>query len=339
MGAADSTMDFAELTALAAGHVDARTIQVAVKIGVFEALAEQERDVTSLAGALGCDARAIGLLTNALVALGLLIKDSGRYRLAAAARRFLVESSDEYLGGMILFDEALFRTWSDLEQSVRSGIPARTPDMFQTNPEETERFIRAMDSLTRARGDARHLAERLDLSRVARMADVGGGPGTYLVEFLRRWPRMRGAIYDLPATLAVARRILAEREPWALQRIELVTVNYLADDLPGPCDALFLSNVIHSEDEAANQALMEKCFRALSSGGTVIIKDHIMSRDLTSPRAGALFSLHLLLTTRGRDYGFDEVERWLAQAGFTDIVEQVLPSPPFTSSIVTGRRP
>lgn len=332
-------MDFAELAALAGGHAEARAIQVALKLGMFEELAGAERDQGALGAALRCDPRATGLLANALTALGLLHKSAGRYRLSDAARRFLVESSDQYLGGMILLDEALFAIWARLEDSVRAGGPARTPDMFQERPDETERFVRAMDSLTRARGDARYLAAQLDLHDVATIADLGGGPATYLVEFLGRWPGLNGAIYDLPATLAVTRRLLAERDPAALKRIELVSVDYLRDELPGPRDAIFLSNIIHSEDVATNRVLAAKCFHALSAGGRVIIKDHIMNADLTEPRAGAVFSLYLLLTTRGRDYSFEEVAGWLRAAGFDEVKRHILPSPPFTSSVVVGYKP
>ena len=240
---------------------------------------------------------------------------------------------------MIAFDEALFPLWVRLEESVRSGAPARAPDMFQFRPEETARFIRAMDSLVRARGDARYLAANLDLSGVDVLADVGGGPGTYLVEFLKRWPGLRGAICDLPATLAAARDILAQRDSVTLERIALVSFDYRRDEIPVRCGAILLSNVIHSETEAANQALAHKCFRALNPGGRLIVKDHVMNRELTAPAAGAVFSLYLLLTTHGRDYSFEEVGAWLSDAGFLDIERQTLPSPPFSSSLVLARRP
>jgi SAM-dependent methyltransferase len=332
-------MEFAELAGLAGGHAEARAIQVAVKLKMFEVLAREPLDEAGLAAAIHSDRRATALLANALVSLGFLAKPAGRYDLNDASRRYLLESSDEYLGGMILFDEALFGTWAHLEDSIRSGAPARTPDMFQSRPDDTERFIRAMDSLVRARGDARHVAEHLDLSGVDSIADLGGGPGTYLAAMLRRWPHLSAAVYDLPATLEVARRVLAEREPEAAARIELKTVDYLHDELPGPRGAIFISNIVHSEDADTNAELMRKCFRALRSDGLVIIKDHVMNRDLTEPRAGAIFSLYLLLTTRGRDYSYDEVSGWLAAAGFVDIRLQPLPAPPFTSAMVIARKP
>jgi len=332
-------MDFAELAALASGHAEARAIQTALKLGIFEVLEPAPLDDAGLAAAIFANRRATALIANAMVALALLDKRDNRYSLTDASRRYLLRSSAEYLGGLILFDEAIFGTWTNLEQTIRSGAPARPTDMFQSRPEETERFIRAMDSLTRARGDPIYVANRLDLSRVSMLADIGGGPGTYAVAMLHRWPHLRAAIYDLPATLEVARRILAEREPAVLARIDLVRVDYLYDEIPGPCGALFMSNIIHNEDETANAQTFRKCFRALESGGLMIIKDHIMNADLTEPRPGAIFALYLLLTTRGRDYSFDEVSRWLADAGFVDIRHEALPSPPFTSSMVIARKP
>jgi SAM-dependent methyltransferase len=332
-------MDFAELSALASGHAEARAIQTALKLGIFEVLDSSPLDESALAAAISANRRATALIANAMAALGLLEKRANRYALTDPSRRYLLRSSAEYLGGLILFDESIFGTWTHLDQTIRTGVPARPTDMFQSRPEETERFIRAMDSLTRARGDPAYVADRLDLSRVSMLADIGGGPGTYSLAMLHRWPHLRAVIYDLPATLEVARRILAEREPATSSRIDLVRFDYLYDEIPGRCGALFMSNIIHNEDETDNARLFQKCFRALEPGGLMIIKDHIMNADLTEPRPGAIFALYLLLTTRGRDYSFDEVSRWLRDAGFVDIRHDALPSPPFTSSMVIARKP
>jgi SAM-dependent methyltransferase len=331
-------MEFSELAGLAGAHAEARAIQVALKLGMFEALSARTLDADELAAAIACDSRATSLLANAMAALGLLDKRADRYGLSDASRRFLIAAAPEYLGALILFDEAIFPLWSSLENSIRSGLPARTPDMYQGRPEETRRFIRAMDSLVLARGDARYLAANLDLSGVRSIADIGGGPGTYLIEFLRRYPDLKGTILDLPATLAVTREILAEHGGEPGGRIELVEFDYRREELPVGFDAAFLSNIIHSEDTPTNRALIHQCYRGLNRGGMVVIKDHVMNADLTQPATGAVFSLYLLLTTLGRDYSFEEIGGWLREAGLVDIRSQPLPSPPFSSSVVTARR-
>ncbi len=95
---------------------------------------------------------------------------------------------------------------------------------------------------------------------------------------------------------------------------------------------------IHGEDEAANQRLRRRGAAALQSGGRIVIKDHILEADLTSPAVGAVFSVQMLPFTRGRDYSFDEVRAWLQQAGLTDIAQWRL-APPLTFSLVTAGQP
>src|SRR5579859_7462247 len=166
-------MDFSTIARMAGGHAEARAIQIALKLGIFERLSTGAVAAEGLASALGSESRATAILCNALAALGLLHKIDGHFHLDQAAQRFLVESSPEYLGGMILFDAALWDEWGRIEDSIRSGAPARTPDMFQSTPAATARFIRAMDSLVRARGDDRWTAEHLDLSFASSVADLG----------------------------------------------------------------------------------------------------------------------------------------------------------------------
>jgi hypothetical protein len=113
--------------------------------------------------------------------------------------------------------------------------------------------------------------------------------------------------------------------------------DYTRDELPKGFDLVFLSNIIHGETPKTNLALMRKVFDSLNPNGRIVIKDHIMDSSLTRPKAGAVFSLQMLLTTNGRDYSFDEVSDWLAQVGFINVQEVPL-ALPLTSSLVMGRK-
>ncbi|HEY7534798.1 MAG TPA: methyltransferase, partial [Thermodesulfobacteriota bacterium] len=229
----------------------------------------------------------------------------------------------------------LWNTWGSLEQSIRSGNPARKADMFQKNAEETERFIMAMHSLVNARGDAEILSDKLDFSRAKTLLDIGSGPGTYPIQFLRKYPNLKITILDLPRTLSITKKVL--RNEQISGRIRLVERDYNSGEIPKGFDIAFLSNIIHSESEEANQKLLKKVYRALNPRGKIIIKDHILDSTLTSPAVGAIFSINMLLTTKGRDYSFRELRNWLINAGFEKI-RWIRLKPPLTSSLVIGRK-
>jgi SAM-dependent methyltransferase len=328
-------MEFRELARLNGAYAESRILHAAVTLGVFDALDAAGRTAPELAQSLGTQPRATELLLNALVALHLVRKDGDRFRETDVSRTYLTSAAATSYNGMIRFDASLWPVWERLADSVRRGEPARAPDMFQSAPEETARFIDGMHSLVQARGDARVLAETLDLGSAQRLLDVGAGPGTYAIEFCRRHPALAVTIFDLPATLEVTRRHLGGTG--LEDRIRLVAGDYRRDPLPAGHDVAFLANVIHGEDEPTNQALMRKLHEALAPGGRLMIKDHVTDESGTSPAPAALFSIAMLLFARGRDYAYGEIREWLLSAGFSRVSIDVLP-PGLISSLVTARK-
>lgn len=326
-------MEFRELARLNGGYVESRILHAAVTVELFDALDASGRSGEEIAAAIGTNPRATTLLLNALVAMRLVRKRGDHFLETDASRTFLTTGSPTSYTGMVRFDASLWPLWERLADTVRSGEPARAPDMFQATPAETARFIDAMASLVQARGDARVLAETLDLAAARRLLDVGSGPGSFPIEFCRRHPNLEVTIFDLPATLEVTRRHLAEAGFDG--RIRLVAGDYRRDALPTGFDVAFLSNIVHGEDEATNRALMRNVHAALAPGGRVLIKDHVTDESGTSPAAAAVFSIAMLLFARGRDYAYGEIRAWLLEAGFSRVGVDVLP-PGLISTMVTG---
>jgi len=328
---------FARVAGIAGGYVEARILQAAVRLGVFDALQHHTADAAALAADVGADARAMGLLLEALVVLGLLDRDGAGYRLNDLSATYLASASSRDFSGMVRFDALSWDAWGKLEDAVRDGRPARVPDMYQQDEAETAIFINAMDSLVKARGDAEAVADLLELSQARRLLDIGPGPATYPIALCRRYPELHATLYDLPGTLRVTERYVAGSEVAA--RMECVAGDYRRDAVPGGHDVIFLSNIIHGEDHATNQALVEKLSGALVPGGRLVIKDHILGGSRAETDAGTVFSLLMLLTTEGgRCYTREDVTGWFERGGLTDAGRIELP-PPFTSSLAIGRKP
>jgi SAM-dependent methyltransferase len=328
-------MDFSELNRLSSGFIVSRIIQVAVRTGIFDKIETRGSTSEEVASFISTNPRATELFLNALVAISLLSKESEKYFNTEISRTYLVKNSSKYFGGMIIFEHNLWDVWGKLEESVRTGMPSRKPDMFQNKEDETENFILAMHSLVRARGDAEVVSDLLDLRWANSLIDIGSGPGTYPIEFMNRYPKLKITIFDLPGTLGVTRKILEKEHK--IGQITLFEGDYKKNKIPKGFDVAFLSNIIHSEDEDTNQSLMKNIYEALNTGGLLVIKDHILNEDLTSPAVGAIFSITMLLATNGRDYSFKEVSKWLDNAGFKYIEWKQLPKP-LESSLVTARK-
>jgi precorrin-6B methylase 2/predicted transcriptional regulator len=329
-------MDFSELMRLAGGHVEARLIQTAVELGIFDALENPEATVDAVANCLKLEPKATELLLNALASLALIQKRGESFALTETAEKYLLKSSPQYAGGMIRFESLLWNCWEKLPEAIRSGQPVRPPNMYQDNPSETEIFIKAMDSLVNARGDTAVVANALDWSRTGELLDIGSGPATYPIGFCKRFPGLRVTIFDLPGTLAITDRYV--REAGMAERIRRIAGDYRKDSIPGNYDVIFLSNIIHGESFESNQSLIGKLTANLKPGGQIVVKDHILDDSCTSPTVGAIFSLLMLLTTEsGRCYSFNEIKAWMEQAGLSQVWQIDLP-PPLTSSLVVGTR-
>jgi SAM-dependent methyltransferase len=329
-------MKFSQLMGLAGGHAEARIVQTALRVGVFEALENGTQSAEAVASQLGLEPRATELLLNALTALAILNKQAQKFSLAPVAKQYLVRSSPQYVGGMIRFEDSLWQCWEKLPETIRTGAPARPANMYQDDPKETETFIDAMDCLVKARGDAGALAKAIDWQKVDTLLDIGSGPATYPIALCRQFPNIRATIFDLPGTLKITQRHV--RDAGMTEWIRLIPGDYRKNSIPGDYDVVFLSNVIHGEDSQSNEILIRKLSRNLRPSGQIVVKDHILDDSRTHPPVGAIFSLLMLLTTAGgRCYSFTEVKDWLERAGLGQIRQIELP-PPLTSSLVVAAK-
>ena len=311
----------------ARGFMKSRVILTAAALDLFTLLDEEPRSAGALAQALGLDARAAARLLDCLAALGVLAKHDGVLRLTEAGAPYSGRHPQSVLP-MLRHLNRLWDTWSGLTQVVRTGDnPAHTGDHIGGRtggrtgcaaPDEASRkaFIQAMHVVGRDLSEA--IARDFDLSPYRRLLDIGGASGTYTIAFLRHNPAMTACLFDLPAVLPLARERL-DREGLTA-RVQLAPGDFTTDALPAGCDLALLSAIIHQNSPQQNLELFAKVHTALTPGGVLLIRDHIMDESRTRPPAGALFAINMLVNTPGGDcYTLREVREGLEQAGFTNV--------------------
>ncbi len=294
---------------------------------VFGLLASRPRPLEELRGDLGLAERPAIVLVTALRAFGLLVQDGqGRLALADLAREHLVPGGPFDVSGYIgLAGDS--PGVLEMVERLRTNRPAGA------KPEEEspgaafiyrEGIESAMEDETAARrltlalaGRALNvapvLAQRYPLTGVRTLLDVGGGTGIYSIAWLQRHPDLRAIVWDRPEVLKVARE-MADRHGVA-DRLECRPGDMFADPVPGDCDAILLSNVLHDWDVPQCRALLRRLAEALCRPGQILIHDVFLNDALDGPLPIALYSAALFAMTEGRAYSPAEYRRWLTEVG------------------------
>lgn len=316
------------------GHRMTDVLCAGMKLGVYELLAKKPSTALQTAIALETDLRGTEILLNALVAIELLTKKKGVFSLTPAAKDFLVPGGKQYMGNMVEHVMGMRNAWMNLDQCVASGkpFPKKSPNK-QAAKERQRAFILAMED--HSRGPARQLAEILDLKNVSRALDVGGGPGNYLFEVLKKAPGATGDVFDIPMTLEITDEVI--RRHGMEKRVGMVSGDFLKDDIGKGYDLVIMSSILHIYSPAQNQMIVKKGFRALNPGGQLVIREFVLDPDGTSPVMAAIFSVNMLVNTDGgSSYTEAEMKSWMKNAGFEKL--QRKDTPPH-STLIIGRKP
>lgn len=293
------------------------------RLGLFSRLADKTLPARQIAAELGWDSRAAELFLNALTAMGLLVKENEKYSNSSLSKELLIKDSPNYQGDILNHDLHLWERWSNVDEVLISGKPARDP-VRRRSEDELRAFIGGMANI--ARFSASLLWEKINLAAHKRLLDLGGGPGTYAFVTCQLNPELEAVVFDLPEVKPIFEE--HRGKSGVGNRVKFHAGDFQEDIIPSGFDVVLLSSIIHSYGPLENQELIAKLAKAVMPGGLVLIKDFYISEDGTEPLFAALFAVNMLLGTEaGRCYRQEEVRAWLENAGlkpkdFLEITEQ-----------------
>lgn len=313
------------LEQLASGYRASQLLFTAVRLGLFESLGRRSMPVAQLAAKLAANPRAVRILCDALLSLGLLDKTGERYANAALAREYLLARAPKSQVALLRHNAQLYDRWGRLGDVVKTGRPF---------PRESDPRAFAQAMASSAVHGARETAAAVDMSQVRTMLDIGGGPGIYAIELARKQPKLRAVVFDSRPTLEVAKANIARAGLG--RRIAVKAGDAFRDDLGSDYDLILLSNVVHVYSDAENRCLLARAAAALAPGGRVCVKDFLFNPGRRGPEHAALFAINMLVNTdRGDCYTLAEIRQWLKAAGLS-YAGQIRLSPP--SRLVFGRK-
>ena len=292
-----------------------RVILTALELKLFTVIGKTTWELPDLARELKVSERGLSILCRNLATAGLLLKKGSRYRNSRLASTALNADDPAYRGSYIQLIVNHANDWLRLLESVRTGEPLNKDEPEE--PDYRRQFTWAMHHRTLE--TAPLIAAQLSLKGVKTLLDLGGGPGTYAMAFLARNPGLRATVCDRPAALEVAKEIAATQKAGA--RLSYLPLDLLKDEIPGPFDVIWYSNVLHIYSPEQNLDVFRRAKAALTEGGRLLIQDAFLhDREALYPEEASLFAVSMLLFTEtGNTYSVAETTTWLKDAGFASV--------------------
>jgi 2-polyprenyl-3-methyl-5-hydroxy-6-metoxy-1,4-benzoquinol methylase len=291
---------------ISSGYWASRVFLTAATHTLFDHL---EKPVTSkgLAKKRSLDPRALEIVLDALVSIGLVKKTKKNYHNSGAASSFLVSGKPYYQGDILAHHASLWERWSDLDDILKEGVPSSRGRDFES-------FIQGMHNLSVLKSEK--IVSQLDLKGVGRVLDLGGGPGTYSVSFAKRG--MDVTLFDMKDTYRIAKDVIGSSP--VKGTISFKGGDFVHDDIGKGYDLVLISQIFHAYGEKENMNLLRKVRKALNRNGRVLIQEFLVNDDRTSPVPGALFAVNMLVnTSEGRTYSPREMIAWLRKTGFGSV--------------------
>jgi precorrin-6B methylase 2 len=297
---------------------ETKILLTAVKLELFTMLDGRELSTGEIANRIHADTERLQLLMNALVAMRVLRKQTDRFANTAVAQTYLVKTAAQYVGHLLVLQDAEWDNWGRLEETIRTGRSPVARHLFETNPGLGANVLSVLDRIGQQSGP--ELAKRLRLDSVTTLLDLGGGAATNAIAFCRVYPTLKATVFDLLDTLKTAETKV--KEAGLESRIDLIAGDFNRDAWGGPYDAVLMSDILHYQGLEANTHLVKQAFLHVKAGGRLIIKDRFLDESGTSPAWATAFAVHILVNTeQGRCYKVSEAIDWMMKAGFQSVSE------------------
>ena len=313
-------------------------ISAAVNNKVFDTLEGGAKAVEQLQKEVGGSARGLRAIMDALVGLELLKKDrQSRYSLTPESKAFLISEKPGTLAGFFgSILPVMISRWLRLTDIVRDGRPAVAVNQ---ETEGTEFFSQLVETIIpMSYPCAQKLADHLKVAKAkdqVRVIDLAAGSGIWGIAVAQKSPRVRVTAVDWAGMIPTTKRIT--QKFGVRDRFDFIEGDLLEANFGSGYDIATLGHILHSEGEQRSRQLLKKTFRALKSGGIIAIAEWLVNDDRTKPLPSLMFSVQMLVNTeKGDTFSFNEIKKWLEDAGFNKVQKLEAPGP---SPLILATKP
>jgi len=308
----------------------------AIEMDIFSHLTE-DISAEDLAKKLEWHAVNTGLFLDALAGMKLLTKTDGVYRNTLAANKYLVRSSDYFMGGYMLmcnkFNESDVSDISLLVQKGPQPMPEGATEQFYFAEQISAMRFAQMGARSKETVDV--LSSLPEFTSSKKMLDLGCGTGMLGIAVAKANAELSAVLFDTPAMGKGIEESI--KQSGIEERLRAMAGDYMSDDIGEGYDLIIAVGTLNFAKHAMD-TVMEKLYSALNKGGILVTSGDGIYSEGTMPID--MVSSWLTYAMQGMNFGMpinlipDAAER----AGFRSIRSFTVPSYSGTANINVIRK-
>ena len=321
-----------QLLQMITSYWSAMSIHVAAKLKLADLVKDAPKTAPQLAQATKTHPQALYRLLRALASVEIFAEDEqGRFRLTPMAECLLDQHGTQRAVALMMGDEH-FRSWGELLYSVQTGKPAFDHvygkpvfDWLSEHPDAAKVFDAAMTGFHGPETQA--MIDAYDYTGINTVVDIGGGNGTVLLAVLKKYPAMKGILYDLPGVIERAKKNLADAG--LASRCQTIAGSFFEAAPPGG-DAYQMRHIIHDWTDEQCHTILSHCRKVMPAHGRLLVIEMVI-KPRNEPQPAKWLDLNMLVLPGGRERTETEYGEMFNKAGFR--LERIVPTPTEVSVI------
>src|SRR5262249_44723701 len=156
------------------------------------------------------------------------------------------------------------------------------------------------------------MLDAYDFSGITVLADIGGGNGSLLGSVLKRYPEMKGILFDLGHVVERARQNLDRYS--VIDRCTVMQGSFF-DLIPEGADAYLFRHIIHDWTDEQCAQILGHCRKVIPSSGRLLVVEAVVPAG-NEPSLSKDFDITMMIFPGGIERTEDEYRSLLEHSGF-----------------------
>jgi hypothetical protein len=303
---------------MACGYIASSALNAAARLKIADLLNNGPKHVTDLAKETSTSADILYRILRALASSGVFVEVTPHVFANTPISEVIRSDHPQSIYDMVIWicDAFHYDCYRDMMPILQDGKSA-AEHVFQkpvfeaifSDPDLARSFNNAMTSMSAQVIPA--VLQAYDFSGIGTLADIAGGHGFAITSILKKYPEMKGILFDLPNVVVGASDRIEKMQ--LIDRLKVVEGDFF-ESVPR-ADAYIMKHIIHDWDDEKSIAIIKNCGKNLESGGKVILIETVLPIG-NEPHMGKWIDIEMFMLPGGRERTKEEFRELFDRAGF-----------------------